>query len=443
MKTIERRLPLIMIGVGILLLVGVIAQVIMSLPPRHFVFLTGREGGAYYAAAQRYQAVAARNGFTIELVQTAGSVEALRRLEAGEGDVAFVQGGIAAQGDTDVVSSLAAVAYEPVWIFYRRELAPDAPLDSLTSLQDLRIGIGEQDSGTNQLARLLLADFQVTEENATFEESSLADAKEALASGQLDAVIAVSNFIAPTIRELTADRRFELMNVAQAEALSRRHQFLSVLSFPQGTIDLVDLWPRNDVTMVSTTANLVVRNDLHPDLLRLLAYTAVEIHGVGGFFQYPNEFPDTENTDLPVSKEGKTYLQRIKNGEFTLDRYLPFWAAAMFDRYLLFVVPFLLIVLPTLSRSPMLYEAYMRRKINRWYDKVRAIEVQADLMNLTEVDSAIAELERIDGLLPQEVSVSSEYMPNLYALRTHIDYVTRRLQRREQAIRTGSVQPKP
>lgn len=443
MKTIERRLPLILIGLGILLLLGVIAQVITSLPPRHFVFLTGREGGAYYAAAQRYQALAARNGFTIDLVQTAGSVEALRRLEAGDGDVAFVQGGIAAQGDPDLVSALAAVAYEPVWIFYRRELAPDAPLATLQSLRGRRIGIGERDSGTNQLARLLLADFQVTEPETTFVELPLADAKEALASGQLDAIIVVSNFIAPTIQELVADRRFELMSLAQAEALVRRHQFLRQLSFPQGTVDLVDLWPRDNVEMVSTTANLVVRNDLHPDLLRLLAYAAVEVHGVGGFFQHPNEFPDTENTDLPVSKEGKTYLQRIKNGEFTLDRYLPFWAAAMFDRYLLFVVPFLLIVLPTLSRSPMLYEAYMRRKINRWYDKVRAIEIQADLMNLAEVDSAIAELERIDSVLPQEVSVSSEYMPNLYALRTHIDYVTRRLQRREQAIRSGLSLAKP
>ena len=87
-----------------------------------------------------------------------------------------------------------------------------------------------------------------------------------------------------------------------------------------------------------------------------------------------------------------------------------------------------------LSRSPMLYEAYMRRKINRWYDKVREIEADAELMNLAEVDAAIAELERIATTVPQEVAVSSEYMPNLYALRTHIDYVTRRLQRRPQEI---------
>ena len=97
-------------------------------------------------------------------------------------------------------------------------------------------------------------------------------------------------------------------------------------------------------------------------------------------------------------------------------------------------MPLLLIVLPMLSRSPMLYEAYMRRKINRWYDKVREIEADAELMNLAEVDAAIAELERIDTTVPQEVAVSSEYMPNLYALRTHIDYVTRRLQRRAQEI---------
>ena len=334
-KFFERNLLRILIGMGVLLLLAVIAQVLISMPPREFTFLTGREGGAYYAGAQMYREIAERNGFTINLVQTAGSVEALRLLEAGEGDAAFIQGGIAAQGDRNVVSALATVAYEPVWVFYRRELVSDAPLESLQSLQGLRIAIGEQGSGTNQLARLLLTDYQVNEENTTLAELALTEAKEALAAGELDAIVAVSVIISPAIQELLADRRFELMNLAQADALTRLHPFLSTVTFPQGAVDLVDLWPKEDVNLVSTEANLLVRNDLHQDLVRLLAFAAVEINSPGGFFARPDEFPGTENTDLPVSKEGKTYLQRIKNGEFTLDRYLPFWAAAMFDRYLL------------------------------------------------------------------------------------------------------------
>ena len=81
MNRIERNLPKILAGVGLAVLLAAIVQVIASLPPRTLTFLTGREGGAYYVGAQLYQRVAARDGFTIELVPTAGSVEALRMLE--------------------------------------------------------------------------------------------------------------------------------------------------------------------------------------------------------------------------------------------------------------------------------------------------------------------------------------------------------------------------
>ena len=136
-------------------------------------------------------------------------------------------------------------------------------------------------------------------------------------------------------------------------------------------------------------------------------------------------------------------MQRVKNGEFTLDRYLPFWAAAMFDRYLLFVVPLLLIALPMLARSPVLYQTYMRRKVNRWYKEVRTLEMRVESMSVAEVDAAIAELDAIDDTLAHELSVSSEYMPNLYALRTHIDYVSRRLQRRRATMIAAPVAEDP
>jgi len=41
---------------------------------------------------------------------------------------------------------------------------------------------------------------------------------------------------------------------------------------------------------------------------------------------------------------------------------------AVIDRYLLFILPLALIVLPLLGRGSLLYQAYMRNKINRWCD---------------------------------------------------------------------------
>ena len=355
-------------------------------------------------------------------------------LEAGEGDVAFIQGGVAAEGDPTTVSSLATVGYEPVWIFYRRELAPTGPLTSPRELAGLRIAIGETGSGTNPLARLLLEDYGITEEDATLLELPSTDALAALRAGEADAAFFVSNALSPLLRETINDRSLELMSLADAEAITRRHRFLTQLKLPRGTVNLLDGVPRVDINLVAPAVNVVVRNDLHPDILRLLAFASVELSSPGGFFSARNEFPNTLNTDLPVSKEGEAYLQRIKNGEFMLDRYLPFSLAALFDRYMLFVVPLLLIALPLLSRSPVLYQVYMRRKVNRWYKEVRSIEQRAESMGLTETRKAITELESIDALLGHELSVSNEYMPNVYSLRMHVDYVIRRLEEREEDL---------
>ena len=434
MNKFERRLPWILAGLGIILLLSAIAQVTTSLPPRSFTFLTGREGGAYYLGGQLYQKVAARDGFTANLVPTAGSVEALHMLEEGKGDVAFIQGGIAAQGDPDKVSALATVGYEPLWIFYRKDLASAAPLESPQQLQGKRLAIGEAGSGTNQLTRLILADYGINAENTSFQELSSSAALAGLQDGTVDAAFLVANTVAPILNDYLQDASLELMSLSDADALARRHRFLSVLDLPRGTLDLVDVRPRENVKLLSTVANLVIRNDLHPDIVRLLAFAAVELHSPGGFFAARNVFPDTNNTDLPVSKEGETYLLRVKNREFTLDRYLPFWLSAMFDRYLLFVVPLLLIALPLLARSPLLYHFYMRRKVNRWYKEVYRIDQTASEMNLDEVNASIAELEQLDDKLVRELALPNSYLPDLYTLRTNVGYVIARLQKRAASL---------
>jgi hypothetical protein len=224
------------------------------------------------------------------------------------------------------------------------------------------------------------------------------------------------------------------MSLRYADALARRHQFLDVLVLPRGTFDIVGNSPRQDVNLVTTRANLMVRAGFHPDLIRLLSIAAVQFHSPGGIFAEPDEFPNTTYTDLPVSREAKAYLDNIKSGDSTLDRYLPFWLAALIDRYLLFVVPLLLIFVPLLGRSPLLYQWYMRNKINRWYKFVHRMELRVNAMQLPEIDAAIDELEGLDDKLARELTVSNAYMPSVYDLRTHVQYVIGQLQKRRTKL---------
>ena len=434
MRWIERNLLWIVSGLGAVLLLYGLVQFSLSMPPTKIVWLAGRKGGAYYTGAEVYQKLARERGFDIQIVETAGAVQALQLLEEGKGDVAFVQGGIAADADPQKVSALASVGYEPLWIFYRKALSSTEPLVALDQLRGKRVAIGEANSGTNQLVKLLLQDVGLDGENATLLELPAGDAATALQKGEIDAALFVSNDASSTIRTLLQDPNLELMSLRYADALARRHRFLSVVMLPRGTYGIDPDRPARDVALLSTRVNLMVRADLHPDLIRLLSLAAVQVHGQGDLFSKPDEFPNTIYTDIAVSREAKAYMERIKSGDSRLDRYFPFWIAALVDRYMLFVVPLLLIILPLFGRSPLVYQWYMRSKVTRWYKVVHKIELRVPVMQIPEIDAAIAELEGLDDRLVRELTVSPGYMSNVYELRTHIQYVVGQLQKRRARL---------
>jgi hypothetical protein len=60
-------------------------QFVEPAPPRKITIGTGDPSGAYYAFAQRYREILAREGVTLEIRSTAGSVENIKLLEAKEG----------------------------------------------------------------------------------------------------------------------------------------------------------------------------------------------------------------------------------------------------------------------------------------------------------------------------------------------------------------------
>lgn len=112
-------------------------------PPRHIVFATGQEGGAYYLFGLRYQALLAREGIDVTVRPTSGSIENIHLLQKGEADVAFVQGGTGASVDAPGLRSLASIYYEPVWILVRKH----AGIEHLSDLKGRRIGIDQEGSG--------------------------------------------------------------------------------------------------------------------------------------------------------------------------------------------------------------------------------------------------------------------------------------------------------
>src|SRR5690349_23199484 len=85
-------------------------------PPRTIVIATGPAGSVFEATAERYRAILAREGVTLDIRPSEGSLENLKRLADPDSDVdvGFVQGGLARLGDRGKVMSLGSVFYAPV-----------------------------------------------------------------------------------------------------------------------------------------------------------------------------------------------------------------------------------------------------------------------------------------------------------------------------------------
>ena len=324
--------------------------------------------------------------------------------------------------------------YEPVWVFYRRDAFDAGGLKHLSDIAGRRVAIGETGSGTHVLALQLLAANGVNESNATLAPLGATDAATALAAGDLDAMVIVTSMEPDTVRQLLKSPGIALMDFERADAYTALFPFLKVVRLPRGAIDLQRDVPDEEKRLIATTANLVVRNDVHPDLLRLLTIATVETHRDGGLFGETGEFPSSDNVDLPIDRREQTYMERIKSGQSTLDNYLPFWLAAVVDRYWLFVLPIVFLFLPLLFRVSWVIAYWNSYKVNRWYIDVREVEQTLDQLDVYQLRQERAKLEALDDHLTVQTNIGLSYLPAAYDLHIHIEYVIRKLQRREQML---------
>lgn len=405
-------------------------QFVEPAPPKRIVITTGSDSGAYYQFAQRYATILARDGVTLEVRSSAGSLQNLERLKADEAQVGFVQGGvIEPKSDPDEVDdsgllSLGSLFYEPVWVFYRGE----QPLTRLTELRGKRIAIGAEGSGVRQLARQLLEANEMPVSDRLLPLSGLVAAEE-LQQGRIDAAFVIASEKAPVVQVLLRSPGVKVMSFAQAGAYQRRFPFLTKLTFPHGVADLVRDFPPEDIKLMAPTANLIIRDDLHPALQTLLLQAASEVHGKSGFFQDVGEFPSYKDQMLPLSPDAARYF---KSGAPFLQRYLPFWLAVLIDRLIVLLVPVFALLIPLLKVAPAIYTWRVRSKVFRCYGELRFLE--DDLKNHFDPARLEDYRQRLDALDEEasQLHVPLGFTDLVYTLREHVNLVRHMLDKHQQ-----------
>ncbi len=349
--------------------------------------------------------------------------------------------------------SVGRLFYEPVWVFTRGDL----PITSLRDLKGKRIMIGTLDSGARGIARQLLkANGVVENETATFIGEDLPADASPLLSGEADAGIIVVPADSDKIQQLLRVPNIRLMDFTpEADAYTNRFPALTKVVLRQGAVEFDPLLPTDDITLLSTSAALVVRPDMQPALVSLLTHAVVhnpksgfDKNGDPVLFYRAGEFPSASDPEFEVPDEARVIY---KTGElpFMLRQLapinyrlgVPFVYTSFISAHaakLVLIIPLLAVILPMMRIVPALYVWLVRRRINYWYRQLKVLERSLDRGGASyDPDAMHAEFDRIDTHV-RRLRVPTYYSNLLYDLRGHIDLVRQRLGNRQGVLRMAA-----
>ncbi|WP_242352069.1 TAXI family TRAP transporter solute-binding subunit [Anaeromyxobacter sp. SG64] len=396
--------------------------------PSTITISTGPDGSSFQRAAERYGKAFAANGVTLKVRPSNGSLENLRRLadpDAGV-DVGFVQVGVKLPDPQPgerrrELASLGTISRQPLYILVHGA----APPDRLSALAGKRLVIGPEGSGTRVLALALLKANGIEPGGPTtmldLDDDLVGDALE---QGYVDAAFLMGDSASPrVIRSIIERPGVHVLQLSQVEAYLRKFQDLDRVVIPMGAYDLAHNMPATDLDLVASSVELVARADLHPAISDLLIETMREVHGRPFLLQRAGEFPVAREHDLPLSADARRYYE---SGKRWLYRMLPFWAASLADRFLMVLVPLVLLLVPVFRLVPQVYAWRVRARLYRIYGSL--LELERDVLDHAAEHQA-GLLDRLDAIerRADALKLPVAFADQFYVLREHIGFVRRRL----------------
>jgi TRAP-type uncharacterized transport system substrate-binding protein len=397
-------------------------------PPSKVVMATAFKGASFEYYGRQYREIFARYKIDLELRETAGAVENVSLLQDPKSGVqiAFTTGGVSDAKRAPDVLSLGTVYNQPFWIFYSSK----EPLDRLSQLKGKRIAVGPVGSATRFTAEKILGKGGVTAETATLLPFAGSAADKALVDGQVDAVWIIGVPEATAVQSFLRNPNVKLMSFPTAEAFTRIFPDVTRLVLPQGVIDIDRNIPPSDVQLIATTSKILIRSDLHPEIVHLLLQTMKELHSGSDIFNRSGEFPNGVDSEYLVAQ---TAIDFYKNGPSFMQRHLPLWMSVHVQRAIAVLVTAIAIGFPLFRFLPQLYNWVTRRRLFFWYGQLKTLEASFET-NSNDLDlmEKQAEIERIEDAV-SHIRFPLTFADQVYTLRSHIDIVRRKITARANA----------
>jgi TRAP-type uncharacterized transport system substrate-binding protein len=278
-------------------------------------FLSGSPTGNYFATVDKLAAETARRKGHIVNVASAGSVENIERLVAAKAtcDIQFalVQDGV--DWPSGQPMELIGRLPRPEALIF---LGRDADrIKSPQDLRGLRLGIGPPGSGTENLARRVLA--PLTELDLKVSTHPIDRQLDMLERGELDLGAMVIDENAQLVVDAVRRRKLQILNIPGAAALAQRLPFARVGQIEAGRYDYVGNVPEQDKQVLHVDTLVIGNGCASPSVTQGLMTAISEVFPT--FVRHNRE--DENLTGIPLSKAARSYFDN--QGPDLIGEYAP------------------------------------------------------------------------------------------------------------------------
>jgi hypothetical protein len=244
-------------------------------------------------------------------------------------------------------------------------------------------------------------------------------AADALIAGEIDIAVVPRSDVT-FLQTLLRTPGIGLMNVVQAEALSKTVPGLKHVVLWRGIVDLTRDIPSSDVDLLALRNRLLVRKDLHPALQYLLLEAMREVHWAPGPFNRLGEFPAEQPNDLPLSPTAQAFY---RSGPTFWQRYTSFWLTSLLNRIVFFVIPVLLALIPIIGFAPRAFRWIFVHHIDQLHRALGNLEGEftdsADRGRLVDYQTKLALIQST----VRSLKVARPFQADLQRLKIHLRMV--------------------
>ena len=329
-QTIYKRFkPLIWLSI----VAAIIWAIIAEAPPTKITIEAGPKGGFFDSTALLLKEKLKEHSIEATILNSEQTSKIITNVNENKVDVGFIAHEVK-PGEFPNVKSLGSIIMDPLFIFQRTELNAKTPAD----FKGMRLGVGPTDTGGRIITDIVLQEYGISPDNATYETLSLSAMVAALNSGKID----VGFFLQPTnnkiVDQLGKSGKVKLVTIEHAPALIKKNGFLHHLTIDRGAFNLMRDLPSSDIQMVGVPVTVIAKEKLHPAIVTLISLALKDAFRGPTLVSNRGAFPSMDfERDLNIDTDAEKIYKNGTGYVPFLYKIFNFWVAGVLDQIALFL----------------------------------------------------------------------------------------------------------